>query len=224
MYFENREQAARLLARQLTEFRGTNPLVLAIPRGAVPMATLLARELQGELGVILVHKIPAPGYSEFAIGSIGLSGHVYKSLDAELLGIPNAYIDQESKRQLETLRERARSYHLESMPRSYRDRIVIIVDDGIATGSTALAAIREVKSQGPKQVVLAAAVAPPSTAAQLRSEADRVELLDEPADFMAVGQFFEDFPQVSDDEVIELLKPFERRSSASEQRETPSHS
>lgn len=213
MIFEDRQEAARLLAERLAPYRDVRPLVLAIPRGAVPMATLIANELQTDVSLILVHKIPAPGFSEYAVGSVGLSGAIYKNPEADLLGIPEDYIQREARSQLEVLRERARDFHLDQLPTDYKDRVVVIVDDGIATGSTVEAAIREARSKGASKVVVAAAVAPPSTAHKIRGEADDLVLLDEPEDFFAVGQFFADFPQVEEEEVIADLEPFAHGST-----------
>jgi putative phosphoribosyl transferase len=208
MQFKDRAEAARQLLKELMSYKGQNPLVLGIPRGAVPMASIIAKGLEGELGVVLVHKIPSPSNEEFAIGSIGLSGHIQKLPYADAYGISESYLQEEAALQLEHLKARQKQYGLKEL--DYRDRVVIIVDDGIATGATTLSAIHEVLYHQPKKVVLAAAVSPIDSAQRLRAVVDEAVILYEPVDFYAVGQFFVDFDQVSDDEVIELLREFKK--------------
>lgn len=204
MQFKDRSEAARLLLKALMPYKGENPLVLGIPRGAVPMASIIAKGLEGELGVVLVHKIPSPSNEEFAIGSIGLSGHIHRLPYVEAYGISETYLQKEAGRQLERLKVRQREYGLADP--DYRDRLVIIVDDGIATGATTLSAIQEVQSHHPRKVVLAAGVAPLDSAEKLGAEVDETVILHEAVDFYTVGQYFEDFNQVTDEEVIELLR------------------
>lgn len=204
MRFKNREEAARLLVDQLSSYKGKNPLVLGIPRGAVPMAKIIADALEGELGVILVHKIGAPGNEEFAVGAIGLSGQIQIQPYTASLGIPAQYIEAEAKKQLELLKARQTQYHLPSP--NYENRIVIIIDDGIATGATTLSAVQEARFHHPEKIIVAAAVASRDSANKLREAADDLVVLDEPINFSAVGQFFYDFSQVDDEEVINILK------------------
>lgn len=204
MQFKNREEAASLLAKALKKYKGQNPLVLGIPRGAIPMAKIIADELEGELNAVLVHKIPSPSNEEFAIGSVGLSGHIQKMAYTSSLHIPQFYIENAAKKQIEMLRQRQKQYGLKDP--NYENRIVIIVDDGIATGATTLSAIYEVKEHRPKKLIVAAAVASQESAEKIRSVVDEVFILDTPDFFYAVGQFFEDFSQVSDEEVIEIFR------------------
>jgi len=201
--FKNRQEAAKLLANKLLAYRDKNPLVLGIPRGAIPMAKVIADTLNGELSAILVHKIPAPQNEEFAIGSVGLSGHIQRMPPIPLLTIEDAYLQDQAKRQLALLRNRQKKYGLPEP--NYADRIVVIVEDGIATGFTALSAIYEVKLHHPKKIIVAAAVTARESAEKIRQKAELV-VLDEPEFFYAVGQFFENFDQVSDEEVIEIFK------------------
>lgn len=205
MPFINREQAARMLARKLRKYRGKNPLILAIPRGAIPMAKIIAGELGGEVDVALVRKIGYPGNPEFAIGSVDEDGKLYLNKGADVLGIED-YIEEEKQRQLQTIRGRRKQYTPVRPPIDLAERIVIVVDDGIATGATMIAALRMVKAKNPKKLIAAAAVIPPDTAAKLKEFADEVVVLETPVWFQAVGQFFHEFPQVSDEEVIELLR------------------
>ncbi|HEX5037840.1 MAG TPA: phosphoribosyltransferase family protein [bacterium] len=206
MTFQNREQAASLLARELIRYRGKNPLVLAIPRGAVPMARVIANALGGEADVVLVRKLRAPMQPELAIGSIDEHGHTFLTDYARALGVSRDYLDREKREQLEVLRERRRRYTEARPPVDPKGRIVIVVDDGIATGSTMIAALKSVREKNPARLIAAAAVAPPSNVDKIRPYADQVVCLETPRDFYAVGQFFEDFGQVEDEEVVALLK------------------
>jgi putative phosphoribosyl transferase len=213
MLFENREHAARLLARRLsTYYKNKNPLVLAIPRGAIGMAEIIADALGGELDVVLVHKLGAPGQHELAIGAIDEAGNVF--LSGYGLDIDSAYLEAEKQAQLEVLRKRRAQYTPSRGPIDPHDRIVIVVDDGIATGSTMIAALRAIRRSKPKKLVGAAAVASPTAARAMSREADAIVCLDVPTEFYAVGQFFEDFSQVSDEEVAAILQKREPTISA----------
>jgi predicted phosphoribosyltransferase len=212
MRFENREHAGRLLARKLIACKGKTPLVLGIPRGAVPMAKIIADFLDGELDVVLVHKLGAPGEPELAIGSVDETGHVYLTEHAS--GIDPGYIETEKNRQLDVLRQRRARYTPFRSPVSPSGRIVIVVDNGIATGATMIAALRAVREEKPAGLIAAVAVAPPFTVDRMSEEADEVVCLMKPTDFFAVGQFFEDFAQVSDEEVVAILQPKAARVAA----------
>ena len=213
MLFQNREHAARLLAQRLSAYyQNKNPLVLAIPRGAIGMAEIIADALGGELDVVLVHKLGAPGEPELAIGAIDETGNVF--LSGYSLDIDSAYLEAERQAQLEVLRKRRARYTPSRGPIDPHDRIVIVVDDGIATGSTMTAALRAIRRSKPKKLVGAVAVASPSAARAMSREADAIVCLDVPAEFYAVGQFFEDFSQVSDEEVTAILQKREPTISA----------
>ncbi|HVC21196.1 MAG TPA: phosphoribosyltransferase family protein [Vicinamibacterales bacterium] len=205
MLFENRAQAARQLAERLQAYADARPLILAIPRGAVPMAQILAERLHGDLDVVLVRKLGAPGNPELAIGSVDELGHTY--LGPDTAGwVDSSYIDQEREKQMDVLRRRRAMYTPVRPPISPADRVAIVVDDGIATGSTMIAALRAVRAQGPAKLVAATAVAPPSTVRRIAAEADEVICLATPVDFAAIGQFFADFSQVDDAEVCAILQ------------------
>ena len=201
--FRDRADAAGQLAARLAPYRTAGPVVLAIPRGAVPMGRAIADALGADLDVALVHKVGAPGQPEFAVGSVDESGHVVINPEADRLGLDREGLVQAALREIGVLRERRRRYGAARVPLA--DRVVILVDDGIATGSTMLAAIRAVRAARAARVVVATAVAPPETVTRLAAAADDVVCLRAPAGFAAVGQFFDDFPQVSDDEVIAAL-------------------
>jgi predicted phosphoribosyltransferase len=205
MSFRNREHAARLLVDRLAPYRGQRPLVLGIPRGGMPMAALIADGLGADLDVMLVHKLRAPFQRELAIGSVDESGRVYLTPFAGELGIDQRDLDAETREQLDTL-QRRRARYTAAHPRiGLEGRIVILVDDGLATGSTAIAAVRAARADGAARIVVAVGVAPPETIDRLREEADEVVCLEAPRDFRAVGEFFQDFSDVTDDDVVRLL-------------------
>jgi predicted phosphoribosyltransferase len=205
MRFRDRAEAASLLADELERHSADRPLVLGIPRGGVPMASLIARRLDGDLDVMLVHKLRAPFQPELAVGSVDEAGRVYLTPFAEELGIDAGTLEAETQAQLTTLRSRRARYTAAHAPAPLSNRTVILVDDGLATGSTAIAAIRAARAAGAARVIIAVGVAPPDTITRLRREADEVVCLYAPHDFAAVGQFFEDFSEVTDDEVVKLL-------------------
>lgn len=205
MTFRDREEAARLLARKLAVYGTSCPLVLAIPRGAVPMGKIIAEELGGELDVVLVRKIGYPGNPEYGIASVDEDGNVHTNPGTEDFGL-EGYIEVEKERQLKIIRERRSLYTPIRAPIDPTGRTVIIVDDGIATGATMMAALQMVKAKKPAKLIAAAAVIPPDTLSTLRKVADDVVALEEPVRFAAVSQFFDSFPQVSDEEVVEILR------------------
>jgi predicted phosphoribosyltransferase len=205
MIFRDREDAARLLAEQMSaDYQNKNPLVLGIPRGAVPMAKIIAEALGGELDIVLVHKLSHPDQPELAIGAIDEDGNAFISDWAA--DLDEAYLEAEKKRQLEVLRRRRAAYTPHRAPIDPNGRIVIVVDDGIATGSTMVAALRALRAKKPKKLIGAVAVASPEGARAMSRECDRVVCLSVPAHFYAVGQCFEDFAQVTDEDVVKILR------------------
>ena len=205
MIFRDREEAARLLAKKLSKFRKINLLVLAIPRGAVPMARVIADALQCDLDVVLVRKIGAPGNPEFAIGAVSEFGDLYLSAAKDIYGISESHIKAIVNQEMQTIRKRRAAYTPIRKPISLKGRTVLIVDDGIATGATMLAAVRSARTQTARKVIVAAPVASQEAANLLEKEADETIFLDVPEEFWAISQFYEEFPQVTDDEVSQIL-------------------
>lgn len=205
MFFNDRLDAARKLAEALSDCRGRNPLVLAIPRGAVPMGAALAEALQGQLDVVLVHKLSSAWNREYAVGAIDEGGWSFVSdaSDAE-----EAWLKKEKATRLVELRERRALYSPGRAPIDPAGRLVIVVDDGLATGATMIAALHSVSAQKPQRLICAVPVAAPESLERVKAYADEVVCLHAPWDFQAVGQFYRDFAQVSDAEVIECLRRF----------------
>jgi putative phosphoribosyl transferase len=216
--FEDRPDAARELIDRLAEYRGRDPLVLGIPRGAVPMARLVADALGGEVDVVLVRKLGAPGNPEFAIGAVDESGVSLVTGDAASVGASADYIEAETRRQLDILRQRRALYTVQRAPVDPGGRIVIVLDDGLATGSTMIAALQALRRRGPSRLICAVPVAPPDTARKVAENCDELVCLRTPADFYAVGQFYRHFPQVGDDEVVAALAGASTRQSAARPR------
>jgi len=206
MRFRDRADAAGKLAAALRAYRGKNPLVLAIPRGAVPMGRLLAAELGGELDIVLVRKLRAPDSPELAVGAIDESGWTYVADYARSVGADEAYLNEEKQRQLETLRRRRAQYTPQRAPHDAAGRIAIVVDDGLATGATMIAALHAVRAKKPARLVCAVPVAAPDSLEKVRPYADEVVCLATPPEFHAVSQFYDAFPQVEDEEVVKLLQ------------------
>ena len=203
--FRDREEAARQLLGALERFRGERPLVLAIPRGAVHMGRIIADGLDGELDVVLVRKIGAPGNPELAIGAVDEQGTVVLNDNAAWLGADNAYVQHEVKRQLALIRERRERYRHGKPALSVRDRCVIVIDDGLATGATMSAALKATRAQDPSRLICAVPVAAHESLAEVAELADEVVCLATPAPFFAVGQYYTNFSSVSDEEVAQVL-------------------
>jgi predicted phosphoribosyltransferase len=206
--FADRAEAGTLLGRALARQALLDPVVLGIPRGGVVVAAGVARLLHGApLDVVVPRKLGAPHNAELAIGAVAPGVVVLDRPMLASLHVSDAYVTAEIARQEREIARRAHAYRGGRPAVSLHDRTAIVVDDGIATGSTAVAALRWASAHGAACVVMAAPVAPPGVRARLEHDADEVVLLDEPAGFFAVGQYYADFRQVSDEEVIALLAP-----------------
>lgn len=204
--FQNRTEAAQRLAQHLKPYKDETPLVLAIPRGAVPMGRIIADALYGDLDVVLVHKLGAPGNPELAIGAVSEDGHVFVGENARRIGVSQDYIEREADRRRQVLLERRKTYTPQRERFAPEGRTVIVVDDGVATGATMGAALDAVRRAAPERLVVAVAVAPQSTLTRLRDMADEVVCLEVPEMFVAVGQAFREFGPVSDEDVIRILR------------------
>jgi len=205
--FRNRADAGRQLAEKLTAYANKpDVLVLALPRGGVPVGFEVADALGAPLDVLLVRKLGVPGYEELAMGAVATGG--LRVLNEEIvrgLGIPETEIDAIVARELEELARRERLYRGGSPPPDVIGRTVILVDDGLATGATMRAAVQALKQQQPARIVVAVPTASPDTCEALRAEADDVICTMTPDPFLAVGHWYEDFSQTTDEEVRDLL-------------------
>jgi putative phosphoribosyl transferase len=207
--FADRSEAGRRLGAALARFRSEQPVVLALPRGGVPVGFEVAQALDAPLDLILVRKIGAPFQPELALGAVVDGEPAATVLNRELvkeLQIPESYLESERARELEEIERRRRLYQGGRPKIEVRGRTAIVVDDGIATGATMEAALHATRRAGPRRLVLAVPVAPPDTIARLRPQVDEIECLLTPADLGAIGRFYADFRQLSDGEVIALLE------------------
>jgi putative phosphoribosyl transferase len=207
--FSDRTEAGRRLAERLEHLKDQQSVVLALPRGGVPVAYEVAKALEAPLDLVLVRKIGAPFQPELAIGAVVDGERPELVLNRDVVDeyrISESYVESERRRQLDEI-ERRRELYLAGRPRApIRDRTAIVIDDGIATGATMEAAVLATRRAGPKRLVLAVPVAPPDTIERLRSKVDEVVCLMVPAFLGAIGSFYRDFRQLDDGEVIELLQ------------------
>ena len=205
--FRDREDAARELAQLLRTRPWHNPLVLAVPRGGVVTGAVLARELGAELDIVLSRKLRAPNQQEAAIGAIGEDGAVYLNPDIdELLDRWSPYLEEEGARQLAEIERRKRLIRKVRPRAAVAGRSVIVTDDGIATGSTMIAALQSTRAQNPRGLIVAIPVVSPDRLAHVRQFCDDAVALLTPDDFWAVGQYYEEFEQVEDDQILDLLR------------------
>jgi putative phosphoribosyl transferase len=213
--FHNREDAGRKLAEKLKGRALHDPLILAIPRGGVAIAAELAEALHAELDVVLSRKLRAPGQPELAIGALSEEGNVYLNREvSEFLDLIDDYLADERRYQTAEIARRKKWIRAVRPKASLAGRSVIVTDDGIATGSTMIAALQDIKTQNPREVIVAVPVASPNRLPEIRRWCDDVVCLLTPEEFWAIGQFYEDFTQVEDEEVIDLLRKFSAHPEA----------
>jgi predicted phosphoribosyltransferase len=204
--FKDRVEAGRRLAAALSEFKGKDTIVLGIPRGGVVVASEVAKGLGAPLDIVVTRKIEAPGEPEYALGAVTQEGDVIMDRQAaESLGASKDYLDNQIRQKREEVKDRLRTLRGDAPYARLEDKVVIIVDDGIATGSSVGAAVMSVKKRGPKKVIVATPVAPASTVEMLSEDGTKVVALETPADFLAIGEFYSDFDQVEDGEVRRIL-------------------
>jgi predicted phosphoribosyltransferase len=205
--FRDRADAGRQLAARLKQCAGKpDALVLALPRGGVPVAYQVAKALHAPMDVFLVRKLGVPGQEELAMGAVATGGvRVLNDQVVNALGIPDYVIDAVVKWETDELKRREQLYRGNRPPPDVRGQTVILVDDGLATGSTMLAAVRALREQGPARIVVAVPVASPDTCEMLRAYVDEVVCAATPEPFYAVGFWYQDFAQTTDEEVRELL-------------------
>jgi putative phosphoribosyl transferase len=203
--FADRMEAGERLGEGLRSLAGSNAVVLAIPRGGVIVGEAAARALGAPLDVVVPRKIGAPGNPELAIGAVAPGIRVLDRRMVGGLGVSDAYLDREIAAQEAEIERRQRAYRQGRPPQPVEGRVAIVVDDGVATGSTAIAALRWARDQGAERVVLAVPVAPPQSLERLRAEADDVVVLETPSPFFAVGEWYRDFDQTTDGQVVEAL-------------------
>ena len=206
--FINRSEAGRALARELSHYAGRDDVVvLALPRGGVPIGLEIARTLHAPLDVFLVRKLGVPGYEELAMGAIASGGmRVLNEAVVEQLRITDDQIEDMARREGRELERREQAFRQERPPVPVTDRVCILIDDGLATGSTMRAAVMALKNQNPKRIVIAVPVASGETCAEFEPLVDEVICLYTPEPFMAVGRWYDDFGQLTDEEVREDLE------------------
>jgi len=218
MEFRDRSDAGRRLAKALSSYKDRDAVVLALPRGGVPVAAEVATRLNAPLDLILVRKIGVPTQPELAMGAVvdGLAPIVVRNEEViRLSGTTASEFDEACEKEREEIERRRRLYIGERSRAKIAGQVAIVIDDGIATGATTRAALQAIRKQKPKELVLAVPVAPPDTLAALREEVDALICLETPDPFIAIGYFYRDFSQVSDEEVVAILRRFPVKGTAS---------
>lgn len=207
--FTNRREAGVALARKLGIYQGKkNVVVLGIPRGGVVVAAELAQRLHLPLDILVIKKIGAPGQEELAIGAVGTQGH---HLNEHAAHLPRAYLQEQIKLKQQEVQERYKLLRGKRKAVPWKGKVVLLTDDGVATGATMIMAIQMLRKQGVKKMHVAVPVAPRGTVQRLKVVADEVICLEQPAFFHAIGEFYKDFKQVEDEEVIKILQEAGKR-------------
>ena len=212
--FTNRKNTGNLLTEKLIKFRNNkDAVIVAIPRGGVPVGYVIAKNLNLPLEIVLSKKIGHPLHKEYAIGAVTLKSRI---LSEAAKNVSKTYLEEETKRIRDILKQRYKWYYENREPLKLKDLIVIIVDDGVATGNTLISSIKLIQQEQPSQIIVALPVAPPSAIKKIEELAsvNYIICLFTPKDFRAVGQFYEEFNQVNDEEVIQLLKDVNENSNA----------
>ncbi len=203
--FRDREDAGRELAEALVDLVGDDVVVLGIPRGGVEVAARVAEKLRAPLDVIIPRKVGAPDNPELGLGAIAEGVEVLDERLIRALGVPLDYLEREIATEREEIRRRQQAYRRGRQEVPLAGKVAVVVDDGVATGGTAAAALRSARARGARKVILAVPVAPVDAVRRLAQDADEVRVLATPEPFYAVGQWYDEFPQTSDEEVIDLL-------------------
>ncbi len=206
--FRDRHEAGRILAERLAREEDTRPaLVLGIPRGGVVLADIVAKRMNAEFDIVIPRKLGAPDNEELAIGAVTEDGTAYTNTYLiNALRLRPAYVEEEMRRQVQEIRRRYLAYRKQDLSYNIAGKSVILVDDGIATGATVIASARWVRKRNPGSLVIAVPVAPSQSVAVLEQEADSVVAIHTPRDFASVGEFYEEFAPVSDDQVMEIMR------------------
>lgn len=205
MIFADRIDAGERLAKALSHLAGSRCVVLSIPRGGVIVGEVVARELGAPLDVVVPRKIGAPGNPELAIGAVAPGIRVLDPRMVAALGVTDRYLEREITDQEAEIERRQHAYRGGRPPQPVEGGVAVVVDDGVATGSTAVAALRWARARGAERVVLAVPVAPPQSLERLHAEADEVVVLETPQPFLAVGEWYRDFDQTTDEQVVSAL-------------------
>jgi len=206
--FRDRHEAGSILAERLARDQSPQPsLVLGIPRGGVVLADIVAKRMNADFDIVIPRKLGAPDNQELAIGAVMEDGTAYTNTYLiNALRLPPAYVEEEMRRQVEEIKRRYLAYRKQGLPYNIAGKRAILVDDGIATGATIIASARWLRKRNPGSIVIAVPVAPSQSVAVLEQEADSVIAIHTPRDFAAVGEFYEEFTSVSDDEVMEIMR------------------
>lgn len=219
--FQDRRDAGRRLAGELAEYQAQQPLILALPRGGVPVADEVAQALRAPLDLLFVRKIGAPDQAELAVAAVvdGDAPALVKNDDiVRLLRVDEDYLERQKEKMLKEIARRRAVYMGERPPTPVAGRTVIVVDDGIATGASVRAALSAVRRNQPARLVLATPVAPPDALAEIEPLCDAIVALYQPTPFMAISPYYREFPQLSDDEVLAILNAAREREQSTHAR------